>query len=169
MHTSIMLPKRNGGFTLIETLLYLGLLGIFMGGVLVAAFAIIETSGRNQTQITMQEEVGFMLGKLHWLLADAQNITVTGQPPEVEGNRYGGTSNPFVISAQAGHLRLQEGAGLALDLNSDDVRVVSADFQDIPKVGTRPEGVTATVMVQSKTSSGAVIEQKYQVTEYLQK
>ena len=66
-------PKKkycgNGeGFTLIETLLYLGLFAIVIGGGMVAAYQIIESTSATYNHVILQEEANFLIRKINWAL-----------------------------------------------------------------------------------------------------
>jgi prepilin-type N-terminal cleavage/methylation domain-containing protein len=56
--------KNQFGFTLIEVLVYLALIGLLFSGLFVSVFAIIENVGRNDTQIMVLEEGNFLLAKI---------------------------------------------------------------------------------------------------------
>ncbi|MFA6375994.1 MAG: prepilin-type N-terminal cleavage/methylation domain-containing protein [Candidatus Paceibacterota bacterium] len=56
--------KNLHGFTLIEVLIYLALMGLLFSGLFVSAFIIIENIGRNDTQIMVQDEGAFLMAKI---------------------------------------------------------------------------------------------------------
>ena len=159
------MAKKNSGFTLIETLIYLALFGILVAGIGAATYAIVESAGRDQTRVTSQEEAGFLLGKLNWALSGASSITVTASSLTV--NKFSFASNPLVFDLSANKLRLKEGAGTATDLNSDAVKVINLAFTDIPAAGGKPEGVTAAFTLRSTTPRGTTVDQDFQTTKYL--
>ncbi len=59
-----MINEAGRGFTLIEVVIYLALIGLLFSGLFVSAFAIIESIGRNDTQIMILEEGNFLLAKI---------------------------------------------------------------------------------------------------------
>jgi type II secretory pathway pseudopilin PulG len=59
---------KNRGFTLIEVVLYIGLFGILVGGVIIAAYQLLEGGDRNQVNILIQEEGTFLNRKINWAL-----------------------------------------------------------------------------------------------------
>lgn len=153
------------GFTLIETVIYLALFGIIMGGVGVVAYAVIEGAGRGQSRIVMQEEAGFLLGKINWALSGASNATVT--PTTLTVSKYNFNFNPLVFTASGTKLSLKEGAGgTATNLNSDAVNA-NVVFANIPALNGRPQGVTASATLTSLTPSGASVTQSFQITKYM--
>jgi prepilin-type N-terminal cleavage/methylation domain-containing protein len=58
----LLIYKR--GFTLIETIIYLALFSIVIGGALAATTVLFEGAGRNTTEARLQEEGTFMLEKI---------------------------------------------------------------------------------------------------------
>ena len=52
------------GFTLIETVIYLALFSIVIGGALAATTLLFEGAGRNTTEARLEEEGNFMLEKI---------------------------------------------------------------------------------------------------------
>ena len=88
------LPKKlTRGFTLIETLVYLALYTIIIGGTLAAAYGMVESAARNETMAMVEEEGNFLIGKIDWILAD----TVSVQSPEATG----GQLSPRAIASTA--------------------------------------------------------------------
>ena len=51
--------KQHQGFTLIETIIYLALFSIIIGGGMVSAYQIIQSTNASHEKITVQEETGF--------------------------------------------------------------------------------------------------------------
>lgn len=75
-----MLIKNNTkGFTLIETLLYLALFTLIIGGGMAAAYQIIQSTEATHQKVIIQEEADFLLRKLEWALSGATvgNVSFT--------------------------------------------------------------------------------------------
>jgi prepilin-type N-terminal cleavage/methylation domain-containing protein len=62
LNMPLLIYKR--GFTLIETIIYLALFSIVIGGALAATTVLFEGAGRNTTEARLQEEGTFMLEKI---------------------------------------------------------------------------------------------------------
>src|SRR3989344_6040986 len=67
--------RRQGGFTLIETILYIGLFAILVGGILVSVYPIFTNTGRSSLQVTVDTEAGFLLRKFAWALSSINAVT----------------------------------------------------------------------------------------------
>lgn len=74
------------GFTLIETLIYLGLFVLIIGGSMVAVYQIIESTNRTNEKVVIQEDADFLLHKLDWaingvkptdILVTSDTLTIT--------------------------------------------------------------------------------------------
>lgn len=73
-------PKRGSprqrAYTIIETLVYLALFTLIIGGLVSAAYALFENVGRNQTRAMLQEEQNFVIAKIMWQMNNIQRICV---------------------------------------------------------------------------------------------
>src|SRR4051812_11892079 len=64
------------GFTLIETIVYLALFTMIIGGFVSASYALSENAGRNQTKAMLQDEEDFIVGKVFSSLESANAISL---------------------------------------------------------------------------------------------
>jgi prepilin-type N-terminal cleavage/methylation domain-containing protein len=62
------------GFTLIETIIYLALFSIVIGGALAATMLLFEGAGRDTAHARLQEEGAFILGKVARTLTGVQTV-----------------------------------------------------------------------------------------------
>lgn len=63
--------NKQHGFTLLETLIYLAMLGLIFVGLFSAAFGILEGAGRLSAKRLVQEEGDFLLAKAEYALNGA--------------------------------------------------------------------------------------------------
>ncbi len=144
------MPNQKA-FTLIETLVYLALFIIIIGGMLVAVFQIIESSNKTETKIIVQEEANFLLRKLDWALTGASSVS---QPPS-------GSSGAILRLSKDGHtlqfdlsgnfMRLQRDSAATQALNSSNVTITNLSFQHIPSSGIKPDAVKATFQINGQS------------------
>ena len=69
--------KTNTGFTLIETLIYIGLFALIISGVLASVFMILGNNARLQAKAMIQEEGSFLIGKVDWALSGIESASVS--------------------------------------------------------------------------------------------
>jgi hypothetical protein len=123
--------QSGAGFTLIETIIYLGLFGIVMSGLIVSAFYLLDSGQRTAGLIAVQEEGTFVNRKLSWAIGSATDAAVSGAT-ELTLSRLDLPSdeNPITISYDATEKRimLQRGSHTALPLTSDVFEVTDVHF-----------------------------------------
>ncbi len=149
------------GFTLIETIIYIAILAFLIGSGITAAFYIIDSSGKNKTDINIQAEGHFLLRKIDWVLTGATVITVpaSGSHGAVLQTNKGGVGT-VLIDAVSGRARISVSGGPALEITSSRVNVQNINFMHVAVMGSRPEEVEA-----SSTING----QSLTITKYLRK
>lgn len=135
------------GFTLIETIIYIALLGILLSGAVMVAYDLISSSGRVEGKNTVQEEGNFVLGKLRWILGSASDVSVTGTQ-ELTVTRSGSpTSVVIKLSGTPPEVVMQEDGSPFSPLTTSNVTVTNLKFKIIPATGGAPKGVIATTTI----------------------
>jgi prepilin-type N-terminal cleavage/methylation domain-containing protein len=144
------------GFTLIEIIIYIALLGALMTGALTSAVTLIQSSASSNGKATVQEEGSFVQRKLQWALS---GLTAT---PTVGNNNGGnacwqtlsvtktGVVNPlrFRHSVSTSSVEVSEDNGTTYyPLTTENVSVSCVKFAVTPANGSVPAGVTATVTI----------------------
>lgn len=164
------MSKKNvkNGFTLIEVLIYIGLYSIIMGGAVVAAYAIFESSAHNQTKAMVEEEGNFLAGKIDWALSKAQSASVAGDTLTVV--MFDGTIIPISI---AGGNMYAGGSGTALNNSNTSVSAIPGVPYFVRTTATadgiNPERVVASFRLSSRTSDGFPFSEDFSTAKYLRK
>lgn len=125
--------KNQLGFTLIEVLIYLALIGLLFSGLFVSAFAIIENTGRNDTQIMILEEGNFLLAKIEWKANSTSTVfgvesgylKINGVPLNNSSTRLANLG--FASSTDGGLIT----ASFSLSAKTDSGRDYSQDFSTV--------------------------------------
>src|SRR3989344_4301766 len=136
--------RNTLGFTLIETIMYIGLLAVLMTGAVAASYEIIQSSSLTSSRNQVQEESGFVLRKISWALIGMQSYTLPSTS-ELVLTKYDGTTVGIKRSGSA--IVIQENGGTFLPLTTDHVDITSLVFTNIPGVGSGPAGMTATIVM----------------------
>ena len=156
------------GFTLIETIVYLALFTLIIGGLFVAAYALIESVGRNQTKAIVQEEKGFLVGKIHNVLNAARSASVSG--PILVVYEYG---SPVQVCVSGMDLRILRNSGDCLIsgsiLNTEYVAITDAVFLHAYAGGLNPERLEVGFTISAKTPNGMSISEHASTTGYIRK
>ncbi|MDP1689246.1 MAG: prepilin-type N-terminal cleavage/methylation domain-containing protein [bacterium] len=86
------------GFTLIETIIYIALLGLIMGGTLTAVFQLLESGVSLNYKTVVHSEVNFVLRKINWAFSNASYATRIN-PQFLQIYRYDGTEIDFCLDS----------------------------------------------------------------------
>ncbi len=156
---------KERGFTFIETLVYLTLFSIMIGGIVVTAYSLFESSDRNQTKAMMQEEENYLLGKINWALSGVASISVPAANTSdvtLKALKYDGTSN--TITQSAGNLTFNGAI-----LNNSNVAISNLIFIHAYAGGANPDSLEAGFTISAKTPNGMTISQIASTTRYIRK
>jgi type II secretory pathway pseudopilin PulG len=158
------------GFTLIETLIYLALYTIIIGGALAAVYSMLESDARNETAAMVEEEGDFLIGKIDWVLSDTASV----QSPISSGKELSITladGSAVVFRSIAPALSIQAGSAQEQILNNTDVSVIGLTFIHSLSTsdGLDPESVSASFTLVATTSDGRVLSRDFSTLEYLRK
>lgn len=159
------------GFTLMETVVYLALFSIIIGGSVIGAYGISESAGRNQAKAMLQEEGTFLIGKIDWVLSGV-NMVNTPSMGEVSSNlsvtKY--DNSLISLSLSGTTLIIQKGA-TSSPLSNTNVDITGLTFTH---TGTSSdsvisEGVTAVVTMTTRAPNGMTFTQNFSTTKFLRK
>jgi type II secretory pathway pseudopilin PulG len=163
-------PSKQSGFTLIETLVYLGLYAIIMSGALTAIYSIFESSAHNQAQAMVQEEGTYLIGKVDWALSNAASV----QSPATTGSdlqitRFDGTTVDISQNGEA--MQYAENGAAPQILNNTNIGVTGLQFThaQASSDGIDPESVQAIVTIAATTTDGHVFSRSFTAIKYLRK
>ncbi len=158
--------RKQQGFTLLETVVYLGLFAIVIGGGMIATYEIIQSSGKVSNQAMVSEEANFLLSKINWGLSGATAISIPSSTTLVATKIINSISTNLTFTLSGSNLTLQRGANTAQILNSSNVTVSNLNFTNIPASGGIPQGVTMSLTITSR-GSGGVVSRDFSTTKYL--
>lgn len=147
------------GFTLIETLVYLALFALIIGGLVSAAYLLFESSGRNQTKAMLQEEQNFIMAKIGWAMNNASAASVSGSTLTI--SKYSGPN--IVIDKSGDNVRMD-----GTVLNNTNVTVDDLSFVNVGG-GSSAESVETSLTMSAKTPNGMTISLTATSTRYIRK
>lgn len=151
------------GFTLIETVIYLMIMGSILASALAIMSIVFEDRARVEGRLLVQENISFALRRIRAHTQQASDVTVPllGQPTSTLILTMSDVSlQPTIVTLQNGSLMMQRGNQSALPLTSRETVVTSVVF-------TRLTGTPPMIQVQiraqtrqstSTTPSQTVIE-----------
>ena len=149
------------GFTLIETLMYLGLFSIIIGGLTVSAYSFFELSGRNQYKAVLQNEQDFLIAKINMVVRNAQSVTIPAAG-----------ASASVLDATGNTIALGNSGTVTLNgfaLNATGTTISNVVFIHTYAGGSNPESIEAGFTISLVTPSGSYISQSASTTNFLRK
>ena len=126
-------------YTLIELLLYVGLLAIIMSIVSYFLFASISAKVKNRTiaEVEQQGEMAMQMISQTIRNSSAINSPISGaNAGTLSLNIPDLTKTPTIFSLSAGKIQIQEGTGIATDLTSSRIVITNLIFQNISRPST---------------------------------
>jgi type II secretory pathway pseudopilin PulG len=166
-------PKQNNvGITLIETVVYIALFAIIIGGAITAAYSMIESQGRNQTQGMVEEEGNFILEKIDWALTGATAVSVSASSQFLI-NRDGisDADNPLIFYNVGGNMYMERGVATSTQLNNSNVTITNTVFTNATSSydGIVPESAGVTFTANVHTPNGLLYSETFSTVKYLRK
>lgn len=161
------------GVTLIETMVYIALFSIIIGGSVVAAYQILESSGRSQTHALLQEEGDFLIGKINWALSGVQPGTPTGQncteSNTLSVSKWDASIGVIVINESSGNMHISYTGHPAVVLNNSNTKVSALSFTHCYLSTTNPESMGVHFTLSANTPNGVNMSQDFFATSTLRK
>jgi Tfp pilus assembly protein PilV len=116
--------KPGAGFTLIETIIYLVLFIIIIGGGMVATYQVIQGTEASYNHVVLQEEANFLLRKIQWALTGATVVSATSS--SLVASKPNVAQLTFDVTG--GNVRLQRESNTPVILNSSTIAVSNVSF-----------------------------------------
>ena len=136
------------GFTLIETLIYIAIVGIVIGGFVAFTFTISDSRNKNYVVQEVQANARVSLNLISQRIMAANGINTgasifDADPGVLSLSMADSSKNPTILnlSGDDGQLQIKEGAGDIVIITADEVKITNLVFtnltgtSDIPNVG----------------------------------
>lgn len=141
---------RSFGFTLLETLIYVALFTIAVGGGLFTAMLLIQSNGTTAGRIAVESEGDFIVRKLDWAITGSTLVSPTGGASStVLRLARDGTTYEFSFAGNA--ITLARNGGSPVTLTTANADASDARFWHIPATGSTPEGVGFSFALEEKS------------------
>lgn len=153
------------GYTLIELLLYVAMIGILLLGA--SSFFSLSLSARIKSQsITEVNQQG--VAAMEYITQTIRNATsITSPAAGATSNSLtlvvpNGSLSPTIFNLAGSTLQVKEGAAAAIALTNSTIGVGSLTFKNLSRSGT--DGIIQISFVVSRTNAGGRPEYNYQQT-----
>lgn len=160
MYPIMTMKTTDRGFTLIETLVYLALFTLMIGGLVISAYALFESNDRNQTKAMLQEEANFVMAKIVRTLDNAASASVSGGSM-LTVTKYDLTT--VVVSTTSSNVFIGGSRLNNENVTIDDLLFVRSGG------GSAPESVEISITASARTPKGMIVTQSASTTRYIRK
>lgn len=136
---SMKLLRKQTGYTLIELLLYVAMIGVLLSAVAYFFGAAAEARVKNQTVSEVDTQGTYVMD---YMAETIRNATSVSSPTiGTSGSSLTlvvpvGSLSPTVFSLSSGTIQVKEGTGAAASLTSDDVVITSFTVKNLSRSGT---------------------------------
>ncbi len=163
-----MAVRNQKGFTIVETIIYVAIIGVFMSTVILFGISAVQTAEKAVVAQEVQQNARFAMERVVREVrgAEALNIglsTFANVSGVLALDVSTGGNTPTVFDLDAGRLRVTQGANPSVYLTTDDVEVTEFRVEN-RSVSGRTENVQIILTIQSAAGSGIV----YNATTTLQ-
>lgn len=158
---------KQKGFTLIEALIYFGILAILLLAVGVILFQVLLSKSKAETIQEVSQNARAITERISDRVRNAQSISSPsiGQTASTLTLAMTDSSkNPTVFDVSSGLMRIKEGAATAQGITSGQVKVTSISFTNVSYTGTA--GSVRIAITISASSTSLFKEYNYQETFY---
>lgn len=153
----MMLTTPTRAFTLIETLIYLALFSVLIGGIASAMYLLIQSSGKVQANAILLQEEQFIMATIERVVGAATTVSLPGA---------GGSGSTLMVNGNAITLSGTDVLlnGIAGELNNTNVRVTRLVFS---RTAALPVGITTAITVETNTPNGQLLSYSASTTKYI--
>ncbi|MFC1595128.1 type II secretion system protein J [Patescibacteria group bacterium] len=164
--------KIQEGFTLIETLIYIAIIGMVVSSFVV--FSISVSNSRNKTYVVQEVQANartaldIMSQKIRASTGVNTGSSTFGSDPGVLSlSMADGARNPtvFDLNQNDGVLRITEGVSSAVPIVSDEVKITNLVFLDLTSDGSFRENIRINMTVEYDNPSG---DKEFEYSQTLQ-
>lgn len=137
------------GFTLIETVIYIALLGFIMSGTLLAVYTMMSNSSALSADTQVADEGHFVIAKLDWALGGIQSISSpsSGIGTFLSITRTDGTNVKVYLNGSVIEMS-EDGGATYVPLTTSNVSVSMLQFE---RISGTPEGIEASTTINGET------------------
>lgn len=123
-------PRSGAGFTLIETVIYIALLGIMLGGGMIGVYNILEGSGRTRQAMYREQEGYFITRKINSILSETDTIYEPAPNTSSTVLRVHTPGGDVRIELFGNQVTLQRGLGATTTLNDTLIPAANLSFTE---------------------------------------
>ena len=128
------------GFTFIELLLYLAIVTIMMTALIPFAWNTIEAGVKNSTEQEVFSNARYISEQLNYQIRNASGINSVSAT-SISLATFNANTNPTVIDLSSGNIRMKQGTGAVINLNSANTTISSLTFTNYTSADNKTKNI----------------------------
>jgi len=148
--------QKQGGFTLIETIIYLALFSIMIVGLFISLFQIIYNTHDLERTSTAEEEINFAIRKMDYLMNDITDLSAGDVPDGPAGGdsvsfeKSNGQDVTISKDGEKIEVCMSSSSGCGDFITSQNVKVEDLAFTEIEAGLGSPIGIDTSMTINGR-------------------
>jgi type II secretory pathway pseudopilin PulG len=151
--------QLQNGFTLLELILYMGMVTVFMSALIPFSWNVIEGGAKSATGQEIFTQGQYVADRITNEIRNASDINSVS-PTQISLATAIPATNPTIISLNAGIINMQQGAATPIALNSVNTTIQSLTFTNYSSFDNKTQNIQFQFTIAAKYS-GAGTRQEY--------
>lgn len=151
--------QLQSGFTLLELILYIGIVTILLNALVPFAWNMIEGGVKSATEQEVFTQGQYVADRITFEIRNASDITSVS-PTQISLAEASSVTNPTIISLNAGVINMKQGSATPIALNSVNTTIPSLTFTNYTSADSKTKNIQFVFTIKANYS-GAGTRQEY--------
>ena len=162
------------GFTIIETIIYISLFSLVIGGMIIAVYSIIGSQEKNILHSLLLQEGNYITKKINWAIVGGTEFNVVSSNElNIYNKNVSSSDNPIIFKFIDNNLYLYRGADDldVLPLNNTNIKITNGSFiySSSSSGHNGLENIQAVFTLSGKMTNGLDYSRDFRLIKYLKK
>lgn len=145
------IEKYDAGFTFIELILYISIVTMMMMTLIPFAWNVIQGGAKSATQQEVFSNARYISERIKYEIRNAAGINSVSAT-SISLIASPSANNPTVIDFSGGNIRIKQGSGSTINLNSQNASVSALTFTNYTSADNKTEHIQFTLTVNASNS-----------------
>src|SRR3989338_6855686 len=138
--------KNQRGFTFIELILYVAIVTIILSAIVQFAWSAVQTGVKSAVQQEVNANARYISERIKYEIRNSTDINSVA-PTSISLATSTPATNPTIIDLSLGNIRIKQGAGIAVNLNSANTVINSLTFTNYTSGDNKTEHIQFTINI----------------------
>ena len=147
--------KKQKSFTLVEVTLYVAIVATMLAAMVMLAWGVINNGVKSSVQQEVAGAARFISERIKYEIRNARDVNSVGASINLAS--FTPALDPVVIDLVSGRVRITQGTGTPVDLNSGDVVVTGLTFVDNRSADGRTKNISFDLTVATTPTGSSQV------------